>query len=347
MEPLNICIVEDDSADIGLCQTAVDIYQETHGRQISLVACKNFAEAKKELNKSVFDGAIIDINLRSTTSDGDTVIKHIQESFFRIPTVILSGTPNATEYARAGIQVFIKGETKYSDLLDYFCKIQDTGLTRIMGGKGQIEEHLLKVFQTSLMPSMDTWTSYAENYPSDMIERSLLRFTMNHIMQLTGDDNDEFLPAEMYLCPPKDNRLHTGLIIKERDSDKQFVVLTPACDLVIRKGQIKADQILLGEIENEPEGDDKEQKKGKKKKKPSQLPWTQHLPAALGFEGGRLNFRRIHSVSKEDIINRECMIDNKKFGSLEMQISPLFLKDIVFRFSSYYARQGQPEIRTK
>lgn len=343
MESLNICIVEDDSADIGLCQTAVDIYKETHGRQISLVACKNLAEAKKELSKSVFDGAIIDINLRSDTSDGDTVIKHIQESFFRIPTVILSGTPNATEYARAGIQVFIKGETKYSELLDYFCNIQDTGLTRIMGGKGLIEEHLLKVFQTSLMPSMDTWISYAKSHP-DITERSLLRYILNHIMQLTGDDDDKFLPAEMYLCPPKDNRLRTGLILKERGSDKQFVALTPACDLVIRKGQIKADQILLGEIEHEKEDDEKEKKKGKKKKRPSQLPWTQHLPAALGFEGGYLNFRKILSVAKEDIINKECMIDNKKFSSLEIQISPLFLKDIVFRFSSYYARQGQPEI---
>lgn len=61
------------------------------------------------------------------------------------------------------------------------------------------------------------------------------------------------------------------------------------------------------------------------------------LPETEFFKGGFLNFRKL------------VTLENKEFeGKFEtppkVQISPPFVKDIVARFSSYYARQGQPDI---
>ena len=60
------------------------------------------------------------------------------------------------------------------------------------------------------------------------------------------------------------------------------------------------------------------------------------LPETDFFDGGILNFRKLTSL------NKDCF--DEKFAKPEIQISPSFVKDIVSRFSSFYARQGQPDI---
>ena len=57
---------------------------------------------------------------------------------------------------------------------------------------------------------------------------------------------------------------------------------------------------------------------------------------SLDFDGGFLNFRKLEALSKKKF--------RAKFKDPLIQISPFFVKDIVSRFSSYYARQGQPDI---
>jgi hypothetical protein len=57
------------------------------------------------------------------------------------------------------------------------------------------------------------------------------------------------------------------------------------------------------------------------------------------FEGGFLNFRKLETVNKADF--------DEQFETPSIQISPFFVKDIVSRFASYYARQGQPDIDIK
>ncbi len=49
-----------------------------------------------------------------------------------------------------------------------------------------------------------------------------------------------------------------------------------------------------------------------------------------------MNFRKLSSLSHDEI--------DGDFEKSLIQISPAFIKDIVARFSIYYARQGQPEI---
>ena len=60
------------------------------------------------------------------------------------------------------------------------------------------------------------------------------------------------------------------------------------------------------------------------------------LPETNSYEGGVLNFRKLNTLSKDEF--------RKQFEKPWIQISPFFVKDIVSRFSSYYARQGQPDI---
>jgi hypothetical protein len=60
------------------------------------------------------------------------------------------------------------------------------------------------------------------------------------------------------------------------------------------------------------------------------------LPRTAFFQGGFLNFRKLNSLTKDEF--------DANFVLSRVQIAPSFIKDVVNRFSSYYSRQGQPDI---
>jgi CheY-like chemotaxis protein len=346
MSAFRLLIVEDNEQDLATCRDTVARYCDEKQREVELVECKSVDEAFKKLDNS-FDGAIIDLRLDDQGDEGNQVVSRIVESHFRIPVAILTGTPDAADSDFAYIGVFKKGDTGagYADLLDLFWGIHNTGLTRIMGGRGIIEETLDKVFRENLLPQRDKWVEYGET-DSSRTEKALLRHALNHLLQLLDDDGDRSFPEEMYLHPPLSDEIRTGSIVRQKDGD-WYVVMNPACDLVIRgNGKYKTDRILLVEIEKEEDVVSLAlagiQKADKKKNKLQTVFGNNHtdyyhwLPKTNFFSGGFLNFRKLSTITKDEF--------GEKFYGPEIQISPSFIKDVVARFSSYYARQGQPDI---
>ena len=215
-----------------------------------------------------------------------------------------------------------------------------------MGGRGIIEETLNKVFQQNLIEQKDIWIDYGKR-DSSRTEKALLRYTLNHLLQLLDDDADSYFPEEVYLFPSLTEQIRTGSIVRKRNSDKWFSVMNPACDLVLRKNdRFKTDRILLVEIEKELDVTEPAlrdiTKASKRKNKLNDVfgnnytDYYHWLPKTDFFKGGFLNFRKLSTLEIEPF--------REKFHPPETQISPPFVKDIVARFSSYYARQGQPNI---
>ena len=338
-----LLLAEDDEQDLQSCRDAVERQREEQGRAIELVECESLDQALQTLDSS-FDGAIIDLKLGVQGDEGTDLVRRIKECRYRIPVAILTGTPGAADLDFAYIGVFKKGEpgSRYSELLDLFWGIHCTGLTRIMGGRGKIEDALLEVFEKSLLPQRAPWIEYGKE-DSARTEKALLRHTLNHLLQLLDDSEDSCFPEEVYLIPPLKPGPQTGSIVAAEDG-KHYVVLTPACDLVIREdGDFNADRILLVEIQQEHEvvapalGTAKKPSKGRIEAVFRNSTGYRHwLPKTAEFDGGFINFRGVLAVHKDQFA---C-----EYEPLGVQIAPAFVKDIVARFSSYYARQGQPEI---
>ena len=350
MKQLRLLIVEDIEQELESFRDDLEDYTHEKARDIDLVECKKLEEALDKLDNS-FDGAIIDLKLANYRSnEGSQVVEKIKESFFRIPIAIFTGNPGEWDHDLDEkimlLGVFTKGETEHYELLDRFWEIYDTGLTRIMGGRGLIEQRLSEVLLKNLLPQIDPWISYGEK-DSERTEKALLRYTLNHLFQLLEEDEEHCFPEEFYLYPPVSEEITTGSIVNEKTSDQSFVVLSPACDLVIRRnGEFKTDRILLVEIESEDnvvnaalDGITRTRSKENKPRDVFNNNYTDYyhwVPETNSFEGGFLNFRKLHALKQT--------VFNEKFGKPSIQISPFFLKDIVSRFSSYYARQGQPDI---
>ncbi|OEU42600.1 hypothetical protein BGV40_08730 [Methanosarcina sp. Ant1] len=245
-----LLIVEDNVDELMLCKDTVKRYKSENDRDIELVECKNLEEALQKVDNS-FDGVIIDLKLGQEGNEGNKIIHDIHTKY-RIPIVVLTGTPANADTTLAIIPIYTKGEIGYGEILDQFFKKYDTGVTRIFGGRGTIEVAMNKVFWNNIYPQLDSWESHVGD--GGNVEKALLRFTLNHLLELLNDDSDACYPEEMYISPPIDPLLKTGSIVQGKQSPDYYVVLSPACDLAIHNGNLKTDRILVCLIEKNNTG---------------------------------------------------------------------------------------------
>lgn len=339
---LKLLVVEDDENDIETCKSTRDRFVEEKNIGVDLVFAKTLVDAKKQIDNS-FDGMIIDLRLNGDSTAGNELLDMIRSSF-RVPVVAMTGTPD--NVARKDfLEIYKKGEVGYDTLFDKFCDIHKTGVTKIFGFRGLIDEQLNKVFWENIFPRIDSWVLHANG--ERPAEHSLLRCTLNHVVQILDDLHDTCVTDEVYISPPMTARPQTGSIVKTKEDGAYSIVISPACDLALREnGEFKSDRIqlcgivdmstitvpLLTGINNE----------SKKAKKIEQLIKNNHtnylhwLPQFSQFSGGLINFRYVEALRKSDY--------EMRFETAGLLVSPHFMKDIISRFSAYYARQGQPDL---
>lgn len=230
-----LLIIEDNEEELVLYRTTIKRYVTENKRDIEIVESKNLVDALEQIDNS-FDGVIIDLRLGPEGDEGNRVIQEIHNKY-RIPVAILTGTPgNADPDFKEIIKVYKKGETGLDEILNDLIQIYDTGLTKIFGGRGHIENTMDKVFWKNILPQLNSWKSYVERGVDT--EKALLRLTMNHLLEHLDDNSDHCIPEEMYVVPPFSPLIKTGCIVKNKESGDYCVVLSPACDLAIHSGSI-------------------------------------------------------------------------------------------------------------
>ena len=337
MTALQLLLVEDDDARIKEYQEVLDDYIETRGRHIEMPVAKTLDEAKQGLDGSI-DAAIVDLNLGGGTMDGGEIIDELKK-YFRIPVAILTGTPDDAENVPPVVEVFTKGKHGFDEVLNRLWDIHDIGLTKIMGGRGLLEERLNQVFLKNLLPTIDVWVDYGAQ-DRERTEKALLRYALGHLVAGLEGDETPCYPEEVYLAPPLEDSLQTGTLVQRKEGQTCHVVMTPACDLVIRNnGKPKTDVVVVAEVVQlaalfeKLKADSGQQKKLKSNNYSNYFHW---LPECRTVKGGFMDFRRLETVPFDDF--------NKKFDHLKARVAPSFVKDIVSRFSTFYARQGQPAI---
>jgi len=342
----NLFLVDDDIQEKENCESHLEIYSEKNDKKINLIYSESLEAAIEKSNQHI-DGAIIDMKLAANGDEGNEIIKSIINNRIRIPIIIHTGTPDSIDINenKDHISIIRKGQKSYSDMLDELYEIHDSCISKIISGRGLIEEILSKVYFNNILKQKDTWIHY-EQKDKKRAEASLLRLTVNHLLQHI-DHESEFYPEESYIYPQANTDIQTGSIITSNDAHSRFIILNPACDLVVRSsGEYKTDRILLCEIENQEnicntflEGVSRKNidKKISNLFRNNETIYYHWLPKTDFFDGGFINFRKIKSYSKDELtesFNMEPI----------MQVSNSFIKDILSRFSSYYGRQGQPDI---
>ncbi len=334
MSICKIIVIEDVQSQLDLFYSTISDLKELDSIEIELESARNVAEAFKKID-GTFDGAIIDMKLEKEEQGGLTIIQEIKNRFYRLPVIIHTATPDSVEIRGSVINVCKRSEIDIKDLILELYYLYKTGITQIMGGRGQINRALSEVFQNNILPRRSSWVNYAKN--NQNTEKALLRYTLNHLLHNLDDKNETFFHDEVYLLSEE---LHTGSIVRRKDINTLFVILTPSCDMIKNQDGIRrTDTILLAEIEPFAfnENDSRDEKNRKESKRKNQTNYCHWLPPKEGLlDSGLINFRKLYHHDSDSFENN--------FVSKNLQISQPFVKDVISRFSSYYARQGQPQL---
>lgn len=247
----NLFLVDDDLQEQKNCDAQLEIYAYEKSKIINIIYSQSLEDAIEKSNYR-FDGAIIDMKLASKGDEGNKIIQSIIGNKIRIPIIIHTGTPDSIDIDEGNdhLSIIKKGDKTYGDMMDELYKIHNSCISKIISGRGLIEKILSKVYFNNILKQKDTWIQYEQDN-QEKAEASLLRLTVNHLLQYI-DNESEFYPEESYIYPQMDEKIQTGSIITCRNEHARFIILNPACDLIVRSsGEYKTDRILLGEIENQ------------------------------------------------------------------------------------------------
>lgn len=335
-----ILLIEDSEDDASVCKDAIDIMnEEVPERELELEVASTY-EIAIQMLKNQFNGVIVDIRLDDGHSGNDII--HTIISNYRVPVVVMTGTPDTDLDEGSPITVYKKGEKTYKEIIDDLTLSFDTGLFDVIGGTGILEETMNQVFWKNLYPQINSWMRLKkEGWDTEKI---LLRYAISHIQELLDYEVPAYVTYEMYIKPPVNKNIKTGTILKHKTDGNYCIVMSPPCDLALHNGKMKTDTIVVCEIESQEKickevigatGESKRKKVLLPAIKNNYKEYYHWLPQNELFEGGYVNFRYTLNYSPEEL--------DQYFEKPDLHLTGFFVKDILSRYSAYYARQGQPD----
>lgn len=335
--------VEDDENMIEAMDTSIYWMKRSEEYIFNMKVVNSSDEAIRALDNDVFDFVLIDIKLSGEDS-GDTVIEKIKKDY-KIPCAILSGTPDVTDNDL--IKVYKKSEISNEDVLKQMASEVDSGLFKVIGERGLLEENLKDLFWNNFYKNIDYWKDIKASLEDEKMNQLILRYTISHLYELLDSESEQYEAIEMFINPNITlDGVKTGTILLDLDSETFYIVLSPPCDLALREDdKPKNEFIILVEIENYNEYISTESKsisnsfkkdieKLVKNNHSNNLYWLSNYFDI--FDGGFVNFRKIKTESFDALSN-----DAKYKKIIKLQDN--FVKSLLSKFSMYYNRQGQPD----
>lgn len=346
MDNLQLLIVEDEEKQRKMYSDQINFYNKSSEIKIDFSLIDDLNSGLEEINKKFFDAAIIDLKLSKSEDmpEGNIIIKQIQENK-RFPVIVISGFIEDLDdriIENALLKKYDRANCDIQNILKDIVSVYNTGITKILGGKGEIEKYLNEIFWKHISGNFESY------YDIEDSEKVLLRQISYHLSEYLDNTPEKYNSFEMYIIPPIKSEICTGDILQK--SDQFYIVLNPSCDLVIRSYENNipkrnSDRLLISKINrlkdlNEFSSFVFDTSLGKDKKEiikkyisNSKRERYHFLPSNKIFSDMIIDFQSLENISFEEV---------KTYERIAAITGP-FIKDIVARFSQYYSRQGQPD----
>jgi hypothetical protein len=332
-----------------------------------------FEDAFKLLASKRFDLLILDVfrgpvGQPGSTSDGRDVLAQIRSYQF-LPVIFFTALPRAVDDLKSPvIKVVTKGGSAFDDLDSAVGQFLQSGLLNI---NRAFYEHVVTSLRDYLWEFLPThWDAILAGGDPTTLAYVLCR-RLAATLEGRGADalaaaiarkeipEDEAKQAErlahpmqFYILPPVAGDFCAGDILRKSDDATFWIVLTPTCDFVVRKGERKAEFVLLSPCrpiaeskeykEWDPNTDEKknlERMEGLLRNNPSgrQRDRFCFLPGTLVFPDLLIDFQQSKAVSFADLVTYV------KLATLD---SP-FREGITLQYSRYVGRVGYPDLDTQ
>ena len=339
---MNILLVDDDKQEFETwnerLRTDCGNLQKKHN--IKLFNARDSKEAEDTIKRGKIEFLIVDLKL-DNESKGKDLLQTIQKYGWRIPTVIYTATPDDAQDENYVLKTYKKGDTGIPEILNFIISIDDTGITKVLSRDGLVEDIINKFYQEIFINNQDSWRKRQQENnktisnnsstadPKKMVQRSLLKILLNNLNAYIDYDEDKAYSEQFYIYPFSNNNISTGSILKEKNSENYFLLISPACDIANKN--LKKFHLLS--ITQNPEGKNHKNSKNFLNNTKNRF---HYLPKIQQFNGGFVDFADINLCNNQDIV--------QKYDVLQLKIAEQFMKNIVSRFAAYFARQGQPDL---
>ena len=360
MSEIRLLVVENNDEIIENYNETIKRLARKGDKIFSMIVAKNFEEAKELITNNHIDIAIIDLNLSqdkgSGNAQGNEAIREIKKNH-RLPIYVITAEPGILDDdIKEMVTLYKKGVTENLVIFREIYKTLKSEIVQYFSKNGYLEKIINDFYWNHLSKTMKSWQKVERNYPTE-IEKILSRHTLaslNEQLYVTSNAGsfDKYHPGEMYIIPPIKKHYHTGDMV-EKDGEK-FLIMNPACDIVNKD---KMEYYTLAKIVKAIDLPKIKKKTDENKvlyindnlKKVNKLDRYHFLPTfdildddyIIDFQD--ISIVEIGVITKtvytEYLVEREANI--KEYQKIASIASP-FLKDIIARFSAYYARQGQP-----
>lgn len=349
---MKLLIVENEPEQVQLYLDVIESYNKTSDVQIEPKPFFNIEDAKEALKNDYYDAAVIDLKLTENTSElqGMEIVNSIIDKL-RFPVFIVSGSIGQIDTPESALFKKRLRDGDFKDILKEILKIYNTGITKILNNKGTIEEYLNNIFWNHLSNSMENWIEDVSRSPEEK-QKSLLRYTLMHMQEYIDEDIEKYHPSEFYITEPIKQNIFTGDLVSFKNGDR-FIVLTPSCDIVLRKDGTRNTKLILfckiKDLKDEVKNFDKlkvdtgEANDDKKRLfRFIQNSSTQNfhfIPRSNSLQAGLIDFQDKMTIAESEV---NLLIERgeiKRYATVSMP----FLKDVISRYSNYYSRQGSPD----
>lgn len=337
---MKILLVDDDES----IRNSWLEYSRTIGKElceqnsIEIIPCSGVADAEIKLREISIDFLSVDLRLGTSEPEGNNIIKTVIDYSLRIPTIVITATPGDVIEQSNVLRTYKKGEDDdISEILKYLISIYNTGITEILGRKGFLETSLNNFYKDFFIPNIEKWINRQEKDKA-RVKRALMKIALNNLNSLLDYDEDKAYSEQVYLYFINTSNFYTGSLLRNIESQDIFVVISPSCDIFLRKNKQGApcrnvEIVHLLKINKAPP---KMKSSNEKDYKANKINRYHYLPAVSNFDGGFIDFADISIVPEEQI--------DTNYEILQLRISEPFMKNISGRFSSYFGRQGQPDL---
>jgi response regulator receiver protein len=338
MTSIKILFIEDSLSDIEAMEDTNERFSSERKVDIQITSIKSKDEYDKLTNLYDFDAIICDIVIPQsehtavTKNLGNELLEDINSKPFNMPIVIVTGTrDNISCDDGCYLDIFVKGqENLYYNVLTKILSMYEIGIMDVIGMKGTVTKYLKNIYNNHIKPQIVA-SVWEEHYNKKRNTRGILLRYVANIIQSRLINACGAVPEEMYLIPSGSENIATGTILKKNDAF--YVVLNPECDLVLRNtGKPNTDFVLLCNVKSNFKVFKKQNLDNIKKYKSN---YVYCLPKNKLFDTSYLNFRDIYSAPYDDVLKNYEIVG---------QITNPFTKEIIQKFSSYYSRQGQPDV---
>lgn len=359
MGEFRVLFIDDDIKYNRVYTRQIKEFNKTSELKVQAEIINDYDDGLQAIEKGGYDGAILDLKLSKIDKgkNGDVLARKIKEGMcfpVRIYTAFYDQEEDLYEQ-NAFYKVHKKTDIEVKDVIKEIADVYDTGITRILGKRGTINDYLVEIFWKHLSGNFSEWI--AEGQRNKETERILLRHILSHMQEYLDitkpGEFAKYHPSEVYITPSIKDAIYTGDIIEDSNQET-YIVLSPSCDMVVRTKEeggktiqyrnaelfLAAEIIPWNQVDEfgniKAETGDGNQKvkrlKGFMKNKKDRYHF---LPPNFSLSASFIDFQKVRTFKTGDA--------EEKFKALGT-VSKQFLKEIRTRFSQYYLRQGQPDL---